>query len=74
MKAYFDSFFEDIRHERSLFLLISLVEPNKIRQSKFLDHDIDIIKNIAFEKLHSQRNLKEIISLELLEKQKDGTI
>ena len=28
-----------------------------------------MIKNIALEKLHRQRNLKEIIALELLEKQ-----
>ena len=69
MEAYFDSIFEDIRHERSLILLLSLVEPDILRQNKFLDHEIDITINIAFEKLHRQRNLKEIIALELLEKQ-----
>ena len=26
MEAYFDSIFEDVRHERSLILLLSLVE------------------------------------------------
>ena len=50
-------------------LLESVVEPDTLRQSKFLDHEIEIIKNIALEKLHRQRNLKEIIALELLEKQ-----
>ena len=69
MEAYFNSIFEDIRHERSLILLLSLFEPDILRQSKFLDHEIEIIKNIALEKLHRQRNLKEIIALELLEKQ-----
>ena len=69
MERYFDSIFEDVRHERSLVLLLSLVELNILRQSKFLDHEIEIIKNIALEKLHRQRNLKEIIALELLEKQ-----
>ena len=66
MEAYFDRIFEDVRHERSLILLLSLVEPDILRQSKFSDHEIEIIKNIALEKLHRQRNLKEIIALELL--------
>ena len=69
MEAYFNTFFEDIRHERSLILLLSIVEPDLLRQSKFLDIVIDIVKNIALEKLHRKRNLKEIVALELLEKQ-----
>ena len=58
MEQYFDNIFEDIRHELSLILLLSLVEPSIIKQSKIADHEIDIIKNIASEKLHRQRNLK----------------
>ena len=69
MEAYFNTIFEDVRYERSLFLLLSLVEPDILKQSKFTDHEIDIIKNIALEKLHRQRNLKEIVALDLLEKQ-----
>ena len=69
MEAYFATIFEDVKHERSLNLLLSLVEPDILRQSKFLDHEIDIFKKIDLEKLHRQRNLKEIIALELLEKQ-----
>ena len=61
MEAYFDSIFEDVRHERSLILLLSIVEPDILKQSKVLDHEIEIIKNIALEKLHRQRNLKETI-------------
>ena len=68
MEAYFNTIFEDIRHERSLILLLSLVEPIILSQSKFTDHEIDIIKNIALEKLHRQKNLKEIVALELLAK------
>ena len=68
MEAYFDSIFEDVRHERSLILLISIVEPDIIRQIKFSDHEMETIKKIALEKLHRQRNLKEIIALDLLEK------
>ena len=43
MEAYFNTIFEDIRHERSLILLLSLIEPGILKQSKFLDHEIDII-------------------------------
>ena len=57
MEAYFDSIFEDVRHERSLILLLSIVEPDILRQSKFLDLEIDIIKNIALEKIHRQRKI-----------------
>ena len=69
MEAYFNTIFEDIRHERSLILLLSIVEPTILSQSKFTDHEIDIIKNIALQKNHRQRNLKEIVALDLLEKQ-----
>ena len=69
MEAYFNTIVEDIRYERSLILFLSLVEPDILKQSKFNDHEIDIIENIALEKLHRQRNLKEIIALDLLEKQ-----
>ena len=69
MEAYFNTIFEDIRHERSLILLLSLIEPNILKQSKFTDHEIDIIKNIALEKLHRQRILKEVFAMDLLEKQ-----
>ena len=68
MEQYFNTIFEDIRHERSLILLLSIVEPDILRQSKFLDYEIEITKNIALEKLHRQRNLKETIALEILEK------
>ena len=37
MEAYFNSIFEDIRHDRSLIFLLSLVEPSIIKQSKFTD-------------------------------------
>ena len=68
MEAYFNTIFEDIRHERSLILLLSLTEPDILKQSKFNDHEIEIIRNIALQKLHRQKNLKEIVALDLLEK------
>ena len=68
MEAYFNTIFEDIRHERSLILL-SLVEPSILKQSKLTDHEIEINKNLALEKLHRQSILKEHIAMDLLEKQ-----
>ena len=73
MEQYFNTIFEDIRYERSIILILSLVEPD-IKKSKFTDHEIDIIKKIALEKLHRQKNLKEIVALDLLEKQIDDII
>ena len=74
MEAYFSNLFEDVRHERSLILLLSLVEPSILKQSNFTDHEIEIIKNLALEKLHRQKILKEHIAMDLLEKQIDDII
>ena len=52
MEQYFTTKFEDVRHERSLILLLSSVEPNILKQSTFTDHEIEIIKNISPEKIH----------------------
>ena len=69
MEQNFDSIFEDVRHERSLKLLLSIVEPDILKQSKFTDGELNILKNISLEELPRQRNLKGIIALEILEKQ-----
>ena len=69
MEAYFNNLFDDIRHERSLILLLSLTEPDILKQSKFTDHEIDIIKNIALENLYRQRISKEYHAMSLLEKE-----
>ena len=69
MEAYFNTIFEDVRHERSPILLLSLVEPSILKQAKFTDHEVDIIKDLALQKLNRQRNLKEEVVLDLLEKQ-----
>ena len=37
------------------FLLLSLFEPDILKQSKLTDHEIDITKGISLEKLHRQR-------------------
>ena len=61
--------FEDVRHERSLIILLSLTDPDILKQSKFTDDEINIIKNLALEKLHKQRILKDTVALDLLERQ-----
>ena len=67
MEEYFATIFEDVRHERSLILLLSLTDPDIFKQSNFTDDEINIIKSFAPEKLH--RHFKEIVALDLLEKQ-----
>ena len=69
MEQYFATMFEDVRHARSLILLLSLTDSDILKQSKFTDDEINIIKNLALEKLHRQRILKEHVAMDLLEKQ-----
>ena len=49
MEQYFAVMFEDVRHERSLILSLSLTDPDILRPSKFTDREIDIIKILALE-------------------------
>ena len=66
MEAYFTDVFEDVRHERSLLLFLSLTDPDILKQGKFTDDEIEIIKNLALEKLDRQRILKEYHAVSLL--------
>ena len=69
MEQYFSTMFEDVRHERSLILLLSLSDPDISKQRRFTDDEIEIIKNLVLEKLHRQRIIKEHVAMDLLEKQ-----
>ena len=69
MEHYFPTTFEDVRHERSLIILLSLTHSDILRQSKITDDETEIMKNLALEKLHRQRILKEHVAMDLLEKQ-----
>ena len=69
MEQYFAVMFGNVRHERSLIFQLSLTDPHILRQSKFTDHEIDIIKSIDLEKLQRQLILKEHIAMSLLESQ-----
>ena len=68
MENYFIKLFDNIHYERRLILLLSLTDPDILRQSKFTDDEIEIIKNLALEKLYRQRILKEHFAMDLLEK------
>ena len=67
MEQYFSNLLEEVRHERSLILLFSLTDPNILKQSKFTDDEIHIIKKLALEKLHRQRLLKGYVAVSILE-------
>ena len=57
MEQFFATMFEDLRYERSLVFLITLTDPDAIKQSKFTEHQTKLLKNIALEKLHRQGKL-----------------
>ena len=53
MEQYFATIFEDVRHKRSLILLLSLVKPDIMEKSKLKDHEIAIIRKICSRKITS---------------------
>ena len=57
MEAYFSSLFEDIRHERSLIILLSLTDPDILKQSKFTDDEINTKKSCS-RKITQTKNIK----------------
>ena len=68
MEQYFATMFEDVTHERSLILLLSLTDPDVLKQSKFTDDEIEILQNLALEKLNRQKISIEHVAMDLLEK------
>ena len=68
MDQYFARF-EEVRHERPLILLLSLTDPDILKQSIFTDYEMNMIKSLALEKLLRQRILKEKFARALLEEQ-----
>ena len=47
MEANFSNLLEDVRRERSLITLLSLRDPDISKQSKFIDDELNILKNLA---------------------------
>ena len=40
MEAYFSTMFEDVGHDRSLILILALTDPDKLKQTGFLDLEV----------------------------------
>ena len=59
MEANFSNLLEDVTRERSLIILLSLRDPDISKQSKFIDDELNILNNLALERLHRQRLLKD---------------
>ena len=63
--------FEDVTHERSLILLLSIKDADLLRKIQFTGYETDINKNLALEKLQGQRIFKEHIAMSLIESQSE---
>ena len=66
MEKYFVTLFEDVTHERSLTLLLSLTDPDIFKETGFTDHEINIIKNPA-SKNYRQETSRGHVALHLLD-------
>ena len=69
MEKYFTKIFEVVRRERSLIILLSLTDPDIMRQSIFTDDELKIIKNIAFKNYIVNEILMSMFTMDFLEKQ-----
>ena len=58
MENYFTILFEDVRHERSLILLLPLTDPDIIKQSKVTDYEIYSTKKLLLWKITLTENIK----------------
>ena len=67
MEKYFLTLFEDVRYERTLILTLSLTDEGILNQVGFTENEIKIIKDIALQKVHRQRSLKEYKAIEFLD-------
>ena len=67
LEAGFSNLFEDIKHGRSLILLLSLIELDKLKQSRHTGDELLVIKNLALENLHRLKCLKEYYGLSIIE-------
>ena len=63
MENFFATTVGDVRQERSFFLVVSLTDPVKSKQSGFTDHELNTISKLAPEKTETQKFLKEYVSV-----------
>ena len=50
--------FEDVRHERSLLILLSITDSDILKQGEFLEHEVKVVKSLALETSHRQNYWK----------------
>ena len=67
MEKNFLTLFEDVRYERTLILVLSLTDEGILNQVGFTENERKIIKDIALQKVHRQRSLKEYKAIEFLD-------
>ena len=67
MENYFIKLFDNIHYERCLIIILSSTDSNILIQARFTNDEINIIKNIALQKIKRQIDLKQYIALQLLE-------
>ena len=51
MEQYFAVMLEDVRHERLSIMLLSMTDPNILKQVIFTDIETNFVRNLALEKL-----------------------
>ena len=54
MEAYFATIFEEVRLVRSMIKLLSLTDPDKLKQSKYTDREIITMDYLALEKKNTE--------------------
>ena len=52
MKNFIETLFQDVRHDLFSISLLSLTDPNKLKETGFMDYEMIIVKYFTLEKLH----------------------
>ena len=55
---------EDVRYERSLVLVLGVTDEGILKQSRFTENEIKIIQDIALQKVHRPRSIKDCKAME----------
>ena len=63
----FATMLEDVRPERSLKILLSLRDPDFLKQSKFVDKETKKVKNLVLEEFHRQTITKEYVAASVID-------
>ena len=65
MEIDFASYFEDVWHERPLVILLSLTDPDVLKQSGFMDVETETSRSLPLEGLHRQIPLEDYVALSI---------